>query len=165
MTSTSELISRLKEVRQAKNLSYQDIVDLTNGAVSKTTVSRVFADGSEEVSFRFDETLKPIAGVLLDVDNFEENDSTTVLAMKSLLRYKSDCIIELENQIKELNSELNREKIKQQEKFDIERRLYNDRITFLLHQIELKDKRMDQLLEAVFQKDKQIKEVMEKIIK
>ena len=165
MTSTSELISRLKEVRQAKNLSYQDIVDLTNGAVSKTTVSRVFADGSEEVSFRFDETLKPIAGVLLDVDNFEENDSTTVLAMKSLLRYKSDCIIELENQIKELNSELNGEKIKQQEKFDIERRLYNDRITFLLHQIELKDKRMDQLLEAVFQKDKQIKEVMEKLIK
>lgn len=164
MTSTSELISRLKEVRQAKNLSYQDIVDLTNGAVSKTTVSRVFADGSEEVSFRFDETLKPIAGVLLDVDNFEENDSTTVLAMKSLLRYKSDCIIELENQIKELNSELNGEKIKQQEKFDTERRLYNDRITFLLHQIELKDKRMDQLLEAVFQKDKQMKEMLERLI-
>ena len=164
MTSTSELISRLKEVRQAKNLSYQDIVDMTKGAVSKTTVSRVFADGSEEVSFRFEETLKPISSALLNIDTIEETDNTEIQAMKSLLHYKSDRIVELEKQIADLNAALNKEKVKYHEKLDAEREQYFRRIDFLKDQVSLKDKRMDMLLEAVFQKDMQHKELLELIL-
>ena len=104
MTDTKEIILKLKEVKQAKNLSLNDIVELTGGIVSKTSVQRVFADGSEENSFRYEETLRPIANALLDIDNFEETDNAQIQAMKSILKYKMERIEELESRIIKLVS-------------------------------------------------------------
>ena len=50
MTNTKDIIVKLKEVRDEKGLSYTDILDLMekNGDyLSKSTLSRVFAEGSE----------------------------------------------------------------------------------------------------------------------
>jgi len=69
MTTTKELIIQLKEARKQKGLSFDKILDLMkqNGDyLSKSTLSRVFAKGSEDKSFRYEETLRPIAKVLLD---------------------------------------------------------------------------------------------------
>lgn len=168
MINTRDIIIRLKEVKEEKKLSNADILRLienNNEYVSKTTLSRVFAEGSEDTIFRYEATLRPVVNALLGVDSIEENDSIDVSAMKTLLQYKIQRIEELEKEVSELESSLDREKVKSHEKLDKERDTYERRIEFLLHQIELKDKRMDQLLEAVFQKDKQIKEVMEKLIK
>lgn len=167
MTNTKDIIIKLKEVREEKNLSYTDILSLMekNGDfVSKSTLSRVFAEGSEELSFKYDETIRPIAKALLDIETIEETDNMDIKAMKSLLKYKIQRIEELEKQVKALESALDKEKIKYHEKLDEEREQYFRRIDFLKDQVALKDKRMDLLLEAVFQKDKQQKELLEKIL-
>ena len=153
MTDTREIILKLKEIKQSKNLSLNDSVDMTGGMVSKTTVQRVFADGSEEISFRYEETIRPIANALLDIETIEDTDNMDVQAMKTLLKYKIQRIEDLERQIEYLESALDKEKIKSQEKFENERKLYNDRIDFLTNQISLKDKRMDLLLEAILKKE------------
>ena len=167
MTNTKDIIIKLKEVREEKNLSYTDILNLMekNGDfVSKSTLSRVFAEGSEELSFKYEETIRPIANALLDIETIEETDNMDVQAMKSLLKYKIQRIEELEKQVKNLESALDKEKIKYHEKLDTEREQYFRRIDFLKEQVALKDKRMDMLLEAVFQKDKQQKELLESIL-
>jgi hypothetical protein len=168
MANTKDIIIKLKEVREEKGYSYTDIISLmekNNDYISKSTLSRVFAEGSEDVSFKYDETIRPIAKALLDIETIEETDNMDVQAMKSLLKYKMQRINDLEKQVEHLQVALDKEKIKYQEKFEKERTLYNDRINFLTSQIDLKDKRMDQLLDAVFQKDKQHQELLDKLIK
>ena len=154
MTNTKELIIKLKETRIQKGYSISDIENLleANGQhLSRSTISRFFSEGSEDVSFRYEETIKPIADVLLDTDNIEENDNMDVQAMKTLLKYKAERIKELESQIEHLQTALDKERIKGFEKFESERKLMHDRISFLTSQIELKDKRIDILLDVALQ--------------
>ena len=167
MTNTRDLILKLKAVREEKNLSYNDILRMMeqNGDyLSKSTISRIFSDGSEDLSFRFDETLKPIANALLDVDRIEADDELDIQAMKLLLKVKSQRIEELEGLLAEANNAVDREKVRYHEKIDKERSIFDDRIDFLKRQIDLKDERMDKLLEAVFTKDKLYNELLEKTL-
>ena len=167
MTNTRDIIIQLKEVREEKGLSYNDILSLMekNGDyLSKSTISRVFSDGSEELSFRYEETIRPLAKVLLDIETIEDDDNLDTRAMKSLLKYKIQRIEELEKQVEKLDSDIVRIKLSNHEKMEAEREVYNRRVEFLKGQIELKDKRMDQLLEAVFTKDKLYNELLEKTL-
>ena len=167
MISTKDLIIKLKAVREEKGLSFNDIMRIMedNGDyLAKSTLSRVFADGSEENSFRYDETLRPIAKALLDIEDIEEDDNTDVRAMKSLLKYKIERIEELERLVEQLELKLAEEKLKYHERLDKEREEHQRSIDFLKNQIDLKDKRMDQLLEAVFTKDVQHKELLNVIL-
>lgn len=165
MTNTKDIIIQLKQVREERGLSYSDILALMekNGDyLAKSTISRVFADGSEELSFRYDETIKPLATALLDLENIEDDDSMDVRAMKTLLQYKSKRIEELERLIADKEAEFDREKVALLEKMDAERTTWGRSIEFLKNQIDLKDKRMDQLLDAVFKKDVLYNELLEK---
>ena len=169
MTNIRDLIIKLKEVREEKGLSYNDILEImeNNGDyLSKSTISRVFADGSEDSpSFRYEETIRPIANALLDIETIEETDNMDVQAMKSLLKYKSQLISDLEKRVAELESALDKQKIKASEKLDAERERYNKSIEFLKEQVAYKDKRMDLLLNAVQEKDTLHKEMLEKILR
>ena len=168
MTNTKDLIIKLKEVREEKNYSYNDIMSLMekNGDyLAKSTLSRVFADGSEEMSFRYEETIRPIAKALLDIENIEDDDDMDIRAMKSLLKYKIQRIEELEQKIKELETALDKQKIKANEKMDKERAQWNRSIEFLKEQVAYKDKRMDLLLGAVQEKDRLHREMLEKILR
>lgn len=167
MTNTKDIIMKLKEVRDERGLSYNDILSLMekNGDyLSKSTISRVFGEGSEDLSFRYEETIRPIANALLDIETIEDSDNMDVQAMKSLLKYKIQVIEDNEKRIAELEIALDKEKVKYHEKMDAEREQYSKRIAFLMEQINLKDKRMDQLLEAVFTKDKQHAELLERVL-
>ena len=167
MTNTKDIILKLKEVRKEKDLSYGKILDLMeqNGDfLSKSTISRVFQDGSENVSFRYEETIRPIAKALLDIETIEDNDDVDIQAMKSLLQYKIQRIEELEQQIEQLESSFNKEKIKMHEKMEQERAQWSKSIEFLKEQVSLKDKRIDMLLDAVYTKDSQFKELLEQIL-
>ena len=167
MTNTRDIIIKLKEVRDEKGLSYSDILDLLekNGDyLAKSTLSRVFSDGSEDLSFDYENTIRPIANALLDIETIEDTDNMDVQAMKSLLKYKIQRIEELERTISDLKAALSAEKVKYHEKLDKERDQHQRSIDFLKNQIDLKDKRMDQLLEAVFQKDNQHKEMLDLIL-
>jgi len=166
MTNTKDIITKLKEVREEKKLSFQDIMDLMekNGDyIAKSTLSRVFSDGSEELHFKYEETIRPIANALLDIDRIEEDDVLDVIAMKTLLQYKDRRIKELEKQVQDLESQIAKEKNKYHEKLEKERDQHQRSVEFLKNQIDLKDKRMDQLLEAVFVKDDQNKKLLEQI--
>ncbi len=167
MTNTKEIILKLKEVRKEKDLSYGDILDLMekNGDfVSKSTISRIFQDGSEELSFRYEETIRPIAKALLDIETIEDDDDVDVQAMKSLLQYKIQRIEELERQIEQLETKLDKEKIKYHEKMEHERAQWSRSIEFLKEQVSLKDKRIDVLLEAVQVKDARFEELLTQIL-
>lgn len=67
-----ELIRTMKDVRAKRHLSYQSIADACEQAgtpVAKSSVSRIFAEGSEEMNFRYETTLKPVAQFILGVDD------------------------------------------------------------------------------------------------
>ena len=151
MTNTKEIILKLKEVREEKGLSYGDILELMekNGDfISKSTLSRLFAEGSEDGSFKYEETIRPIAKALLDIETIEETDDMDVQAMKSLLKYKMQLIEDLEKKVEDLNNELTKEKLKHHEKMDKERANFQKSLDFCREQISLKDKRIDQLLDT-----------------
>ena len=151
MSNTKDIIVKLKKVRKEKKLSFGDILYIMeqNGDyLSKSTISRVFADGSENVSFKYEETIRPIAKALLDIETIEDTDNMDVQAMKSLLKYKMQMIEDLEKQIATLKSDINYEKVKHHEKMDKEREQFQRSLDFCRSQIDLKDKRIDQLLDA-----------------
>lgn len=151
MTNTKDIILKLKEVRREKGLSFNDILNLmeNNGDyLSKSTLSRVFADGSEDSSFKYEETIRPIANALLDIETIEDTDNMDVQAMKSLLKYKIRVIEDLEQQIFALKADLNTEKLKYHDKLDKERENFQKSLNFCRDQINLKDKRIDQLLDT-----------------
>lgn len=163
MTNTKDIICKLKEVREEKGLSYSDILVLmekNNDYLSKSTISRVFSDGSEELSFRYEETIRPIAKALLDIETIEDGDNMDIQAMKSLLKFKISRIEELERQIEQLETKLDKEKIKYHEKMEQERAQWARSIEFLKEQVAYKDKRMDFLLDAVKEKDARYDELL-----
>lgn len=156
MNKTRDLIIKLKAVKDEKGLSLNNIVDLieANGdVISRSSIQRVFADGSEDCSFRYEETIRPIAKALLDIENIEDNDSLDTATLKALLKYKIQRIEDLENQLEHLQATLDNEKLKRHEKIDEIRAEYEKKIDFLKEQIELKDKRMDLLLDALLRKE------------
>ena len=151
MTNTKDIIVKLKEVREEKGYSYNDILTMMekNGDfLSKSTLSRVFAEGSEELSFKYEETIRPIAKALLDIENIEDTDDMDVRAMKSLLKYKIQRIEDLEKQLEHLQTALDKEKIKGQEKLIAAQEEAQRKFDFMSNQIALKDKRIDNLLES-----------------
>jgi len=160
MTNTKELIMKLREVRREKGLSYNDILLLMekNGDhLSKSTLSSIFNDDLDSKTFDYEYTIKPVATALLDIETIEADDDMDTQAMKVLLKYKIE-------RIEELEAALAKEKVKYHERLDKERAKHEKDIAFLTHQIELKDKRMDQLLEAVFKKDSQHQELLKLIM-
>ena len=163
MTDTKEIILKLKEAKKEKNLSINDIVELTGNYLSKTTVQRVFADGSENTSFRYDDTIRPLVKVLLDVD-IEETDDMDTKALKSLLKLKIQRIEELEKQISDLRIMLSEEKVKSHEKMEKERKKYEIHISLLNEQIAIKDKRMDEQSERFNRKDEQYTELVNRLL-
>ena len=167
MNKTRDLIIRLKAVKDEKGYSLNDIVNLVeqNGDfISRSSIQRVFADGSEDSSFRYEDTLRPIAKALLDIENIEDTDSLDVATLKALLKYKMQRIEDLEVQIEKLVAELDKEKVKRHEKIDDIRNEYEKKIDFLKDQMTLKDKRMDILLDAAKIKDKRIDELIGHIL-
>ena len=138
MVTTRDLITKLKAVKEERNLSYDAIIELVNakgGYVSKTSLSRIFSDNSEDKGF-MESTLLPVANALLDIDTIEEDDDTAEIAMKSLAKYKSERIAELEMQLAEADVEYNK-------KMDEERAQWTRTIDFLKNQIAKKDERID----------------------
>ena len=106
---TRELILQLKEVKTARSLSCQDILDLileAGGYTSLSTVKRVFAEGSENQSFRFKETLQPIASVLLGVREETAKDDSTLQYIAQIDALKSIALLK-DSMINDLHAEVN----------------------------------------------------------
>lgn len=139
-TATQEIIVSLKAVQEKQNLSIPQIksmLDATGAYVSMTTLRRVFAKDSEtEDSFNYETTLRPIAQVLLH-DRGHYTQDEVVLAKyemyEAICRHKDEVIDGLRKQLEALREE-----------HDARCKECEGRMDFLMHQIELKDKRIDE---------------------
>ena len=155
MTNTRDLILKLRAVYKEKKISYDQILSLMeqDGEFSsKSTLSRLFGDNWEKYSFDYERTLIPIANVLLDVETIEDDDDADTRAFKSLLRFKMSVIDENAKQIAELKKQIeevsNKERAKYHEKLERETEKYQKSLDFAMSQIDLKDKRINQLMNA-----------------
>lgn len=144
LTRSQELIKQLKEVKERDEITFPRIkerIERNGKFVSMRTIRRVFADKSEEsaANFNYETTLLPIAEVLLEFDEVPPSDGVPCAAEMELLR---SFIHMQEEEIERLN--------------ELKDHL-EDRINFLIGQISLKDKRMDE-------KDQIIKRLMDKCL-
>lgn len=171
MTNSKDIIVKLKEVRDEKGLSYSDIIKLMEEKniypVSMATLSRVFSENSEEMNFNYENTIRPIAEALLDIETIEDDDNMDTQALKSLLQFKRHLISDMETKLKErdelireLKASLAQEKLKRMEKVNEERERAQKSIDFLKDQILLKDRRYDALLATVSKKDELYTELL-----
>lgn len=152
-TATQEIIRSLKAVQETQSLSIPQIktmLDATGAYVSMTTLRRVFAKDSEtEDSFNYETTLRPIAQVLLH-DRGHYTQDEVVLAKyemyEAISRHKDEVIASLRKQLEEVRSE-----------HDNRCKECEGRMDFLMHQIDLKDARMER-------KDKIIDKLLEKVL-
>ena len=144
MTRSQELIKQLKEAKQTGEITYPRIIERLEKAgkfVSLTTLRRVFADGSEASagSFSYENTLMPLAEVLLNKEDVPTDKNSPYAAeidgLKAVIHVQNEEIARLH---------------------DIKEHLEN-RVTFLLEQIEKKDRRMDE-------KDEIIRKLMDKVL-
>jgi len=115
------------------------LIEKNGDFVSKSTLSRIFREGSEETGFKYETTIRPIADAILDIDNIEVDDDTDTKAYKSLLQLKKEII-------SELRSANEQTKIKYAEKLQEKTDQFQRSMDFVTHQIELKDQRIDALL-------------------
>lgn len=129
-TSSAELIKQLKEAKARREFTYPRIMEHleANGHhISLTTLRRIFADGSENSasSFNYESILLPLAEVLLNVEDVPTPENSPqakeIDGLKAVIRVQNEEIARLH---------------------DIKDHL-EERITFLLKQIEIKDARMD----------------------
>ena len=143
-TSAAELVKQLKEVKKTQEITYPRIMERLekNGYyISLTTLRRVFAEGSEmnATSFSYENTLMPIAEVLLDAQDvptpLNSPYAKEIDALKAVIHVQNEELARMH----ELKEHL------------------EGRITFLLAQIEKKDRRMDE-------KDEIIRKLMEKCL-
>ena len=119
----TNIIIRLKKAKNKNpEMTLQKICDDTG--VSKSTVTRVFADDSENQSFRY-ESLKPLALYLLGTDGLDE-----------------------EIDIEELQLRLSQLKDKYEKKLEKERAQSRTSIEFLKTQVVKKDQRIDYLMKV-----------------
>ena len=157
MTDTVKLIDSIRKVYDEKKLTIGKVEKMfkengKEGAVAHTTIGRFFSKKNRnDYNFRYEDTIRPLAELLLDVDTIEQDDDTEIQAMKSFVQVKR-------NMIDELESELN-----VYERLEKEREQFARSIDFLKTQIERKDKRIDYFMAMCEQKDSQIIELNAKI--
>ena len=139
-TRAQELIKQLKEAKKNNEITYPRIMERleANGKfISLTTLRRVFADGSEQSAgnFNYESTLMPLAEVLLNAEDVPTEAASPYAAeidgLKAVIHVQNEEIARLHEMKEHLEG----------------------RITFLLEQIEKKDRRMDE-------KDEMIRRIM-----
>ena len=106
MTAKQDLLEKLRAAKEAKGLSYQDIVDITNKngeAISLTTVQRIFKRGSNIEEFRYHKTIRPIVHAVLGddsdtLDTDPEVCQTTIEALRAVADFKHEQILALQKE-------------------------------------------------------------------
>ena len=113
MTTKQELMDKVRAVKEAKGLSYQDIVRITeeNGeAISIATIQRVFRKNSNVEEFRYHKTIRPIVRAVLGMDEELEVPAakptqeqaevyyTTIEGLKAVADFKHEQITALQRE-------------------------------------------------------------------
>lgn len=146
-----DIVLKLKAVREKEGLSIKDILDrleLEGYHLAESTVRRVFQENSEvKLGFTYAKVLKPIADVLLEENDTEDDPALREKneALHSIIKEKNREIESLQSKNDELIIQL--DDIKHQ--LDDIREAYDKRIDALWKQIHIKDRRIDEKEETI----------------
>ena len=141
-------VERLRQVKKEHGLSTSQIIEMLDKKsyfVSEATVKRVFSEKSDPLSFRYRDTIAPLADALLDVYS-DKSNTEDIAALKALIHDKNKMIDML--MIK--NEEL---------KLDTEKR-----INHLQKQIDRLEKNLDFRENVVLKKDEIIAALLNKYV-
>lgn len=149
-------IRRLKEIKAEQQLSYTQIMKMLEDAgqyVSEATLKKVFADGSEEKSFRYQDTILPLADVLLDLYG-DKSGLEDAESLREIIREKNKFIESLIVKIDEQKAIY----AKNEEMYEDRKAIYQKQIEQLQAQIarcekaiDRKDAMIERLLNATLQ--------------
>lgn len=106
----NDTIRRLKKAKEEKGLSIAKISDMLyekGYSLSESTLKRVFSEKSDTFSFRYLDTIAPLADVLLDAYS-EGTDLEDNKALKTIIEDKNQAIEYLFMQIDELKVQYKR---------------------------------------------------------
>lgn len=141
-------VERLRNVKKEHGLTLAQICDMLDQKgyfLSEATVKRVFSENHDPLSFRYRDTIAPLADVLLDLYD-EKSGSDDVKALKAMIHDKNKMI--------DLLIVKNEEQKKDFEK----------RIAHLQKQIESLEKHLDFREKVIERKDEVIEKLINKIV-
>ena len=139
-------IHRLKQIKSEQGLSIPKIMDLMEERgqfVSEATIKRVFADGSEDQNFRYQDSIAPIADVLLDLYG-EDSGTEDAESLRRIIREKNKLIEFLMMKLDEKEKE-----------FEDRKALYEERKSNYektISRFEIQVSRKDELIERLLNK-------------
>ena len=147
-TLKKDTVERIRKVKKEKDMTISDILDLLekkNYFLSEATLKRVFSENNDPSSFKYRDTIVPLADVLLDF--YEDQSGTEELqALKSMIRDKNMTISILIAKNEELRAD------------------YDKRIVHLTKQIDRLEKNLDFREGVVQRKDEVIEKLINKVI-
>lgn len=147
-----KFIDELKELREVRGLTYQQIADKTesNGeAVSLSTIKHVFSDKYNH-DHSWESVLRPIANVLMPPS---EDDDLETKALQTRIELNKEIIKQLQERLE--NKE---QKHKDRESFLIEQiDFYKEQIKMKDEQIKFRDKQIARYEENIDRKDAELR--------
>lgn len=148
-------VTRLREVKKEQDLSIAKIVEMLeaqNCYISEATVKRLFSENSDPNSFKYRDTIAPIADVLLDLYS-DKSGCENIEALKTMIHDKN----------KTINILIARD---EERKASYEARIaeYQKRIDHYQEQISRLDDHLMFREKVIEQKDKVIEKLLNKVI-
>ena len=147
-TLKKDTIERLRKVKKEKEFTVSSILTMLEQKgyyLSENTVKRVFSENADPTSFKYRDTIAPLADVLLDFYE-DQSEASEVEALKSMIRDKNMTISILVCKNEELRAD------------------FEKRIAHLQKQIDRLEKNLDFREGVVARKDEVIEKLINKIV-
>lgn len=151
-------VERLRSVRKEHGLTIAEIcerLDTKGYFLSETTVKRVFSENHDSMSFRYRDTIAPLADVLLDLYD-DKSNTDDIAALKAMIHDKNkmiDMLIvkneDLKKDFEKRISHLQNHIARLEKNLDFRENVVNRKdevIECLLNKIEHKDDIIEKLL-------------------
>lgn len=151
-------VERLRKVRKERGLTISQICDMldTKGCfLSEATVKRVFSENHDPMSFRYRDTVAPLADVLLELYD-DKSGAEDIAVLKAMIHDKNKAIdmLMIKNEEQKADYERRINHLKKQVE-----RLENN-LDFREKMIDRKDSIIEELLCRISHKD----DIIEKIL-
>jgi len=144
-------IHRLKEIKSEQGLSISQIMSMMEERgqfVSEATLKKIFQDGSEEKDFRYQDTIMPVADVLLDLYG-DKSGLDDAESLRHIIREKNKLI------------ELLMMKLEEQEKAHADKEIvYADRKAAYEKQIQQLEAQLARCEKSIDRKDELIERLL-----
>lgn len=151
-------VQKLRQVKKERDLTISKIMDMLESKskyLSEGTVKRLFSDNSDPTSFKYQDTIAPLADVLLDLYS-DKSGSDDVGALKALIHDKNKTIsiliardeerkADFERRISHLQKQIN----KLEEHLDFRERVIERKDAVIEKLITREDKVMDALISKI----------------